>query len=167
MSVFVVTICRYEFPPIIVSSDAQFEVSEAGGGVLYFDPCDGARNAYWCHITEEQLDEWGFSRDALSEGRNPIQCCEAAMVPWGLLEFGATNLHRRKVVWFVDNTSALFAAIRGSSRNVIVSRAMAAATFLCFHFNCNIWYEFVDNESNLAHGLNRKGAADDFVSRKI
>ena len=87
------------------------------------------------------------------------------MVPWGLLELGATRLHRRKVVWFVENTSALLATIRGSSRNVIVSRAVAAAAFLCFHFNCNIWYEFVDSESNWSDGLSRKGAADDFVSR--
>ena len=83
----------------------------------------------------------------------------------GTLSNVVTRLHRRKVVWFVDNTSALFAAMRGSSRNVIVSRAVAAAAFLCFHFNCNIWHEFVDSESNWSDGLSRKGAADDFVSR--
>ena len=87
------------------------------------------------------------------------------MLPWTLLHEGKDRLKGRNVVWFVDNASALYSAVKGSSRNGVVRRAIFYTNMLAYAWDISIWWEFVDSESNWADGISRVGAEDEFVRR--
>jgi hypothetical protein len=133
--------------PIIVASDAQADTAPSGGYLLH-DVRSGERTGAWFNMTAEHLQVWVFTQQGLADGQNPIQCCEAAMLPWAILKLGARVLRGRRVLWFIDNTSALYAAVKGSSKHPAVARAIAFANFAAFHWSFHIWFEFVDSEGN-------------------
>ena len=87
------------------------------------------------------------------------------MLPWGLIQMGPDRLRGRNVVWLIDNTSALYAAVKGSSRHPAVARAVAFASFAAFIWGFSIWYEFVDSEANWADGISRRRQEDEFCAR--
>ena len=151
-------------PPLVVASDAQADRAPSGG-YLIVDPVSGRRDAGWAQIPAEVLHAWGFGSQDLEEGKNPIQCCEAAFLPWALLQEGAERLRGRRILWFVDNTSALYAAVKGSSKHPAVARAIAVAHYIGFHWNLQFWFEFVESDANWADGISRDGPEDVFVKK--
>ena len=78
---------------------------------------------------------------------------------------GPDRLRGRNVVWLIDNTSARYAAVKGSSRHPAVARAVAFASFAAFFWEFSIWYEFVDSEANWADGISRRRQDDEFCAR--
>ena len=152
-------------PPLVVASDAQADHSVPSGGYLLFDPVDGRKSAGWAPIWEPHLRAWGFTVEGLAEGANPIQCCEAAFLPWALVHEGFERLRGRRILWFVDNTSALYAAVKGSSRHPAVARAIAVAHYIGFHWGLQFWFEFIESDANWADGISRDGPDDVFVAK--
>ena len=152
-------------PPVVVASDAQADQERPSGGFLAVDDHRGTKVAAWCDVQGAHLEAWGFTQEALRGGANPIQVCEAAMLPWGLIQMGPDRLRGRNVVWLIDNTSALYAAVKGSSRHPAVARAVAFASFAAFFWGFSIWYEFVDSEANWADGISRRRQEDEFCAR--
>ena len=161
----VVQLFKCEALPLVIASDAQAEMESPSGGYLALDARSGTRSGGWCKITEQHLHAWGFTKQGLVEGQNPIQCCEAAMLPWTILHLGPKVLRGRRVLWFVDNTSALYAAIKGSSKHPAVARAIAFASFAQFHWDFQVWFEFVDSKGNWSDSISRELGADDFAAR--
>ena len=51
----------------------------------------------------------------------------------------------RKVVWYVDNTSALAAFVKGASANAHLERIVGILWVLAHHLQCDIWVEWVDS----------------------
>ena len=90
-----------------------------------------------------------------SRGGNPIAICEVAMLPMALW-YHKHVLRGKQVVWFVDNTVALGAVIKGNARNPVVDRAVALFHFLCFHLQVTVWFEYVDSASNWADSISRE-----------
>eukprot|EP00972_Heterocapsa_arctica_P027031 3975900-Heterocapsa_arctica.AAC.1 len=106
---------------IVIASDAQADGAPTGG-FLCVDTGTGERFGGYCAFDEEILAAFGFTREALGDGANPIQDCEAAMVPITL----CTALRKfagRELLWFLDNTSALHAFVKGSGGSSGVERS--------------------------------------------
>ena len=55
----------------------------------------------------------------------------------------------------VDNTTALYAAVKGGATDPAVDRAVAFTHFLAFRAGVDIWWEYVDSKSNWADGVSR------------
>eukprot|EP00972_Heterocapsa_arctica_P079823 11761337-Heterocapsa_arctica.AAC.1 len=87
------------------------------------------------------------------------------MLPWAILELGPRVFRGRRVLWFIDNTSALYAAVKGSSKHPAVARAIVFANFAAFHWSFHIWFEFVDSEGNWADGISREKGEDRFAAQ--
>ena len=92
----------------------------------------------------------------LEDGANPIQCCEAAMIPW-VLAFMAAAWRRRQIIWYIDNTSALYSIVKGSWRHAAVNRAIAIAHFFMYKHDNSVRWEFVDSKANWSDGVSRRG----------
>ena len=107
---------------VVIASDAQCD-DRASGGFLAVDLATGERLGAWCLFTEALLDEWGFSRAQLDQGANRIQLCECAMVPIAFVMLAA-RLKGRQVLWFLDNTSALYGLVKGCCRQPHVDRSI-------------------------------------------
>ena len=123
----------------------------------------GSRQARYLQFKENSLAAWDLSMAAIEEGRQPIALCEAAMLPLALLAM--PELFRgRTAVWYVDNTSAMAAFVKGASANAHLERIVAVFWLCCYRLNCSVWLEWVDSESNWSDGLSRDLAEDPFVS---
>ena len=83
-----------------------------------------------------------------------IALCEAAMIPLTLLQW-PDFFRGRSVTWYVDNTSAMHSFVRGASADPHLERLVGAAWILAFHLRCQIWFEWVDSESNWSDNLSR------------
>ena len=68
------------------------EASEFPAGYVLFD--------------QEILSLWGFKKESLEQGGNPITPCEAAMIPLVMLHC-LPRFIDRQVIMFVDNSVSL------------------------------------------------------------
>ena len=84
------------------------------------------------------------------------------MVPW-VLTWHAAQWSGRKVMWYIDNTSALYSVVKGSCKHPSVNRAIAITHLIMLHFDIAIWWEFVDSKANWSDGISREGADDTFA----
>jgi hypothetical protein len=142
-------------PPLLVASDAQADPGQLPtGGWLLADPASNLRVGGWCTLQQHQLDAWGFTAEKVSAGANCIAPCEAAMLPVALLHHLQT-FRGRRVIWMVDNTTALYSAVKGGATDPAVDRAVAFVHFLAFRADIDIWWEYVDSKSNWADGISR------------
>ena len=154
-----------ELPALVVASDAQVEPEELpGGGVLIVDPDNGGRHGGFLEFTESALSMWGTSLAEIADGKQPIQLCEAAMIPLTLLQWPEA-FRGRRVVWYVDNTSAMSAFVKGTSRALELEKLVNLFWMLAYHLECTVWFEWVDSESNWADGVSRQLAMDPFAQR--
>ena len=101
---------------------------------------------------------------AIADGQQPIALCECAMLPIVLL-VEAEALRFRDILWFVDNTAALGAVVRGVSSNPMLEKLVALHWSVCFRFRCRVRVEYIDSKSNWADGISRTFQADEFAAR--
>ena len=119
-------------PSIMVASDAQVEPGRhPGGGVLVCGPHTQHRFGGWTQFLDENLSVWGLTVADIAAGKQPIALCEAAMLPLTLLRWPEA-FRERRVVWFVDNTAAMAAFVRGASGNPQLERIVALFWILLF-----------------------------------
>ena len=87
--------------------------------------------------------------------------CEAAMVPLFLREY-APLVQRRRVLYFLDNASALHGFVKGGSSNAPLGRSIQIAHLMAAATGAQPWFEFVDSEANWSDGASRRLFLDEF-----
>ena len=58
-------------------------------------------------------------------------------------------------MWFLDNSSALYAFAKGVSGNRFLEHTTQLFHLLSFFDKADIWFEFVPSEQNWAEGISR------------
>jgi len=141
--------------PLVIASDAQADPGRMPtGGFVAIDGESGVIQAGFIVFTQELLDVWGFTREVLDKGGNPIAPCEAAMVPIALKE--CEDLAQgREVIFFIDNSVALYGMVRGCSNEKSVARCSAVVGFMSHAWKVHPWFEFVDSKSNWSDSISR------------
>ena len=153
-------------PTVLVASDAQVEPGTLpGGGVLLEDPHTQEKWGGWLQFEETELSLWGTSMRGIEGGDQPIALCEAAMVPLALLQW-PEKVRNRKLVWYVDNTSAMASMVKGASANQHLERIVGLTWMIAYHLQADIWFEWVDSESNWSDSISRHFEKDE-VSKKL
>ncbi len=147
---------------LVVASDAQVEPGEwPGGGVLVYDPEDGLKFGGYLEFKETALSAWQLTFGDLEAGKQPIQLCEAAMVPLALIQW-PESFRGRNMVWYVDNTSAMASFVKGASANEDLERIVGLFWMLAWHLQVRVWFEWVDSDSNWSDGVSRLLEKDEF-----
>ena len=65
----------------------------------------------------------------------------------------------------MDNTTALYAFVKGTSANASVERAAHIVHFMAYKLNIKIWFGFVDFDANWSDGISRE-LQDDVFSKE-
>ncbi len=132
-------------PALVVASDAQVEPgSWPGGGVLIFDPDGQQKYGGWMQFKAGALGVWDLSYDDLQSGKQPFALCEAAMVPLALMSW-PERVRGRRIVWYVDNTAAMSAFVKGASANEHLEHIVGLFWMLAWHLDVQVWFEWVDS----------------------
>ena len=139
---------------LVLASDAQADSSPTGGFIAHF--AGGDKCAAFCRFTDYILEVWRVVT-------NPIACCEGAMVPCTLLHLGRRAAGKR-IYWLPDNTASLHAFVKGVSSNPALDRSVQLIHMLCHHLNMELWFEYVDSQSNYSDGISRDLYHDKFCA---
>ena len=86
------------------------------------------------------------------------------MVPLTLIQWPHV-FRGRRTVWYVDNTSAMAAFVKGASRSLELERIVNLFWVLAYHLECVVWFEWVDSRSSWADGVSRRLGSDPFAAR--
>jgi hypothetical protein len=73
----------------------------------------------------------------IEDGSQPIQLCEAAMVPLTLLEWPG-RFRGRRMVWYIDNTSAMASFVKGASKSEQLERIVGLFWMLAWHLDIQV-----------------------------
>ena len=92
------------------------------------DCLTGERVGGWCVFDDAMLAEWGFSPANREMGANPIALCEGAMVPI-VLAHEARRCRGRRILWVLDNTSALHSFVSGRCDHATLDRSVKLMNF--------------------------------------
>ena len=120
--------------------------------------CWSGRTSSWIS-PQSLLDFWGFPADSEKE-TDAIAPCETAIVVVALLAM-RSRLQGRRVLQFVDNTSALYSMVRGNGSHMAVARSVAIAKMVIGVFGCHWRLEFVDSGANWSDGISRELSGDE------
>ena len=72
----------------------------------------------------------------------------------------APRLRGRNVLWVIDNTSVLFAMLKGSSPSESVDRLALLANLMLARYGVRVYFEYVESEANWSDGVSRHGGED-------
>ena len=67
---------------------------------------------------------------------------------------------RRRGLWFVDNTAALMALIKGRSGNAALDHLAGQIHCAAYALDCLIHFEWIPSSQNWADGISRNGPSD-------
>ena len=87
------------------------------------------------------------------------------MVPLPLLQW-AEAFRGRRMVWYVDNTAAMASFVKGASANPHLERVVGLFWMLAYHLDLQVWFEWVDSDSNWSDGVSRD-MADDALAAEL
>ena len=77
------------------------------------------------------------------------------------------RLRGRYITWYIDNTSAASAAIKGASPTEDNSPMALIAALLAASMGCRIWVEYIASAQNPSDVLSREAYDDEDVRRKL
>ena len=83
------------------------------------------------------------------------------------LQMLEAQLRGRYITWYIDNTSAASAAIKGASPTEDNSPMALVAALLAASFGCRIWVEYIASAQNPSDALSRDGYDDTEVQAKL
>ena len=92
-------------------------------------------------------------------GDRKIAQLELLMVLYGLYARPHAFRHRRGI-WFIGDTAALMALIRGRSRNADLEHLATLIHMTLFALDAWFWFEWIPSKSNWADSISRLGASD-------
>ena len=152
-------------PLILIASDARASRDALPtGGYVMLDCADGFKQAEWCVFDQDLLNLWGYTPDALDQGGQPIALCEGAMPPI-IYQRHARRLANRRVLYLIDNTSALHCYVKGCAVPSALDRSIAFTNFVACHGAICTWWEFTPSGTNWSDGISRLLGADPFVRK--
>lgn len=130
-----------------------------GAGLVLIDPISGVRTVHQVAIPSELLEFW-----TASGKKQVITELELWAVVVGVQNL-ASFLHRRRVLWFIDNNAVkdimlVKGSTRGSNLFVMISEALHLAG-LC---GAMLWFSRVPSKSNIADFRSR---GDSVTAAKI
>ena len=96
--------------------------------------------------------EWTFEHTCIAQ-------LELSMVLWGFLR-SAERLRGGRGFWFIDNTAALMAAVKGRSNQPDLDKLATMIQLACFVWNIWPYFEWVESDSNWTDGISREGHTD-------
>jgi hypothetical protein len=133
-------------PIVIAASDGSYEDDVGGRVAALF--CSSSRRWGWCGaLTDLTLGDWSWNL-------NPIMKVEFYAVLMGFVQ-SLPELIGCDLLWFIDNTSALAAAVRGSSSDPDVASMTQLLYVLAYSADVRIFGEYVESDSNWADGASR------------
>ena len=139
------------------ASDAAYESGQGSGGFLLIHQVGTGRESRWAReviIPPEAYELWNPQATYIAQ-------LELAMVLCAMINL-APLIRNNRGLWFVDNTAALHALVRGRSKHADLDR-MAEVIHLAF-YTWNIWcyFEWIESDSNWADGISRDGLSHEF-----
>ena len=136
---------RREVPPVILYTDAMYEVSDRESGRLglaLFDPLEER----WYHsesrVPASLLDRFQMRQQYV--GQLEVLAAVAAYTTFSDL------LRGREVIHFIDNTGALFGLMKGYARDVDSARLVHSFHAICAALGSRVWLAYVASKANLA-----------------
>ncbi len=123
---------RSSLAPIVVASDGMFD-ERLGGRIASLFADRDKRWGYCSALPQDLLDQWDYKI-------NPIQKIEGFAVFHGLIT-AWDDIVGRDLVWFIDNSSALAATVKGSTKDVDLDIMVQTIYFLAFAGRVRIWWE--------------------------
>jgi hypothetical protein len=108
------------------------------------------------------LAAWGYSKERLLEGANPIALLKAAtvlVVAPVLFEV----LPNRSYVCFIDNTVGLHSLEKVVSGNPFMEHTVQLFHLLALFFKTVTWFQYVPSGQNWSDGLSRNGPTDQWI----
>ena len=71
---------------------------------------------------------WGYCEKKRIKG-NPIALCEGGVVPLALLH-ELNHVSNQRIIWFLDNTTALHSFVKGRAGHATLDRSVSIVKFL-------------------------------------
>ena len=145
-------------PPLIIASDGRLDSSApASVATLIVDPVSGTRVAFLAYIPAELRDRWKAKEQYIAH----VEQAALVMVILG----DCYPLQGRDAFWFIDNSVALSAMVKGTSSEPDLARATAALHLALAAKSCRMWFEYVESDSNWADEPSRKLWESTFLHR--
>ena len=144
-----------------IASDAALEAPRQGTGgfvMVWFTPQGEHREAFVADIPDAIYNLW-------SPGDKKIAQLELLMVLYGLLARPECFRHRRGI-WFIDNTAALMALIRGRSDSADLERMASMIHTALYSLECWIYWEWIPSKSNWSDAISRLGFHDPWLKKE-
>jgi len=110
-------------------------------------------------VPEEVVETWRLRKQYIGQG-------ELLAGPLGA-ELFADVLRDRDITWYIDNTSAAAALIKGSSPQDDSSAIALVAALALASLSCRVWVEYIDTHQNPADRLSRDGFDDPIVKAHV
>jgi len=142
------------------ASDAAYDDSRGSGGFLVVANLSQGtdnRQGRVVTISPTLYQIW-------KPGATYIAQLELLMVLVALLEFPETFRGKRGI-WFIDNTAALMALVRGRSNNADLDQLSILIHAVLFSYQCWMYFEWVESKGNWADGISRTGHKDEWHRR--
>ena len=148
--------------PVIVFTDGACEPIAGGGlnasvGGVLVDPALNERLCFGSEIPPEVIQALKLEQSAQIIGQAELLPVWLAKLVW------SRHLAGRKVIYFIDNNSARFAMIRGTSPNSASARIVEQAWSLDASLGSSSWYARVPSPSNCSDGPSR----GDFTQKQL
>ena len=105
------------------------------------------------------IKTWHFRSTYIGQG-------ELLAVPVAL-QMLEVHLHCRYITWYIDNTSAASAAIKGASPTEDNSPMALVAALMAAHLGCRIWVEYIASAQNPSDVLSRDAWENEDVKHKL
>ena len=151
---FSVPIVRDIRPPIVVLTDASWELSHTWLGFLVLHPWNGAR---WAgSATPSWLLRVLERHKARQTYIGQLEGIELCAPYWSLPR---SWFEGRLVLHYVDNQGALYSAIHGRSNDADLNRIVFLLRARLDQMGCRVWFDYVPSASNIADLPTRLDAA--------
>ena len=140
---------RHRQCPLLAASDGQGGEDQESCGIscLIADQDSGVREGMCARIYDDLTAGW-------PEAETHIMRIEALGILSGVI-YLAQLLTGRSVIWFVDNSSALGALLKGRSRDPMLHTIVQIIHLLLFVLDTRVWWEWVESKSNWSDGSSR------------
>ena len=137
----------------VAASDAALETPGEGAGgflLVFFQESVEVRLGFVSHLPPSTYDLW-------TPGDAKIAQLELLQV---LMTTTPERFCNRHGAWYLDNTAALMALIKGRSDSPDLEHMSHMIHILLFSLRCWIYFEWIPSKSNWSDAISRKGHAD-------